>query len=380
MNKFNKVKTLNLEKGVSLIITFFTAIYIFLVGRVRALNKFNKVKTLNLEKGVSLIITFFIMIIILTVVLSISVILYSEVKVMRNVGNSIVSYYTAESGIEKVLYYDKQVLPVANECEDNSDCTTLPYTSCNNGICMIPSSRGLCGMTQSTTYTPKYCANEGQSSETSIYCLDSTQRQTSLDSGLGVDLFDSGFGITGTCSLNDCTDCKITFKTTFDSKRKYEISTTINPDGDFYIESTGKFGDTQRKIQTLISEGAQGGGQHTESIEAPCSNLGQFISDDPGPIIDTAGRVLYYNNKIDISANILYQEGITVSRVEANIYKYIDSACYFVDSVDLTSYGLNFSHNWMGAEDRTSYYILLNAIEDGQPRHGYLWLDLVTTH
>lgn len=53
------------------------------------------------ERGVSLIITFFIMIIVLAVVLSISILLYSEVKVIRNIGNSMVSFYAGESGIEK---------------------------------------------------------------------------------------------------------------------------------------------------------------------------------------------------------------------------------------------------------------------------------------
>ena len=44
----------------------------------------NILKLARDERGVSLIITFFIMIIILSVVLSISIILYSEVKVIRN--------------------------------------------------------------------------------------------------------------------------------------------------------------------------------------------------------------------------------------------------------------------------------------------------------
>ena len=63
------------------------------------------------QKGVSLIITFFIMVIILAVVLSISVILYSEVKVIRNIGDSTASLFAADSGIEKLLYYDYKGLP-----------------------------------------------------------------------------------------------------------------------------------------------------------------------------------------------------------------------------------------------------------------------------
>jgi len=63
------------------------------------------------EKGVSLIITFFILVIILAVVLSISIILYSEIKIIRNIGDSVVAFYAADSGVEKTLYYDRKAVP-----------------------------------------------------------------------------------------------------------------------------------------------------------------------------------------------------------------------------------------------------------------------------
>ena len=162
----------------------------------------------NSEKGVSLIMTFFIMLIILAVVLSISVLLYSEIKVIRNMGNSVIGLYAADSGIEKVLYYDRQVVP----------------TGATRGLCSIFSS----------------CV-AGSSGETSVYCNNPTP---------------SSF--TGTCASNNCTDCQITFDTTFDNRTYYTTAkvspNAVNPlDSDFEITSKGVFSGAQRQIQILIT-------------------------------------------------------------------------------------------------------------------------------
>lgn len=87
----------------------------------------------NKEKGVSLIITFFILTIILAVVLSISVLLYAEIKIMRNIGNSVVAFYSADSGVEKVLYYDRKIIPEGSArgiCNICSICSTAGCDPC----------------------------------------------------------------------------------------------------------------------------------------------------------------------------------------------------------------------------------------------------------
>lgn len=92
----------------------------------------------NSEKGVSLIITFFVLVIVLAVVLSISVILYNELKMIRNIGDSVVAFYSADSGVEKTLYYDRKVLPedmggsmrgICNICASCPDCNCDPQPS-----------------------------------------------------------------------------------------------------------------------------------------------------------------------------------------------------------------------------------------------------------
>lgn len=172
----------------------------------------------NKEKGVSLIMTFFIMIIILSVVLAISIILYSEIKIIRNMGNSVVSFYAAESGIEKVLYYDRQVVPEG-------------------------AIRGLCSMFDQEN-NEKYCQDSGYEDE-AIYCKNSDTE----------DIEDGG------CDIETCNNCKIYFETTFNDK-KYFTTVLVYPnqeipdESDFEIISKGAFGGTQRNLQVLIYPGS----------------------------------------------------------------------------------------------------------------------------
>jgi len=177
----------------------------------------------NKQKGVSLIMTFFIMLIILTVVISISILLYSGIKVIRNMGNSVVSFYAADSGIEKVLYYDMQVVP--------TDAT-----------------RGLCAIFDFISSPTQYCKQDPTpnrpNDEHSIYCNSYSIIDNSTD-GTG-------------CSIDKCDNCQIKFSTTFNNRVYGTIATvrpnTANPDtSDFEISSKGIYNSTQRQIQILIT-------------------------------------------------------------------------------------------------------------------------------
>ena len=187
------------------------------------------------QAGISLIITLFIMIIVLAVVLSISVILYSEIKVMRNVGSSVVGFYAADSGIEKVLFYDRQVRLTDGETCDfdfpaNCNGTHTPqFPVCVNHKCTT--FRGLCEMVNS-------CASSGTNSST----------------------FCNGITANGTyCSPTSCSNCSVSFSTTFpDNKKVYNTIATTKPDVatgtyDFTISSTGSFSNAQRTIYISIT-------------------------------------------------------------------------------------------------------------------------------
>ena len=212
------------------------------------------------QKGVSLIIALFIMIIILSVTLSISSLLYSEVKVMKNIGNAAVGFYAADSGVEKVLYYDRQVLPHNNDdCLPetvDADCINPPYTSCINGFCSNPSARGLCSMNNN--------CGTGGAGDTSAYCNGITNNPL----------------VSGGCDLDKCNNCKVDFDTTFTDSSlasgvKYNTQAIVSSvacifpsdcisghnctngfcdnESNFEIDSAGIFGSAQRKIQIYIA-------------------------------------------------------------------------------------------------------------------------------
>ena len=180
----------------------------------------------NPQKGVSLIITFFVMVIILGINLSISSILYSEIKIVRNMGSSVLAFYAAESGVEKVLYYNKKVLPVAEDDNDNV--------------------RGLCYMCNANN--PDACNAEpfGGGGERSLYCNNCAA--SPMDAGL------EG------CDPVICNNCEVTFETNLNNKRRYKIIAAVAPVGGsndlfFKIDSIGYFEEyVLRAIEIIMEE------------------------------------------------------------------------------------------------------------------------------
>ncbi|MBX4200990.1 pilus assembly PilX N-terminal domain-containing protein [Candidatus Parcubacteria bacterium] len=90
------------------------------------------------QKGVSLIIVFLIMTIIIAVVLSISTVLFDEVKIVSGIGNSVFSFYAVDTGIEKTLYFDRRAFGqdstrgLCNICDSCNDPSVDPEHYCNN--------------------------------------------------------------------------------------------------------------------------------------------------------------------------------------------------------------------------------------------------------
>ncbi len=195
----------------------------------------------NNQKGVSLIITFFIMIIILGVVLSVSTILYSEIKVIRNIGNSVVAFYSADSGIEKILYYDRQIKA---QTGTEADGTTPIYAK--RGLC------SLCDYNRDTN--PNACYDNPNNTEDSLKCLSCTKN--ALDMGSG----GSGTG----CDPDKCDNCEIKFNTILngDSNVTYNVDAKVTPStdaggttsSDLTIDSNGLYQSVNRAIELNISK------------------------------------------------------------------------------------------------------------------------------
>jgi len=172
-------------------------------------------KTKN-QKGVSLIIAFFVMIIILSAVLSVSIILYSGIKILRNISNSIGGFFAADSGVEKVLYYDRQIVP---EGAKRGLCSI--FDSNNSGACIAD----------------PYPHKPG---EHSIYCNNPEIEGDGCDPG-------------------DCSECTIRFDTTLDSEIGIEYTTTAKISSQegkevFEIKSKGIYNSTGRQIQVEQTE------------------------------------------------------------------------------------------------------------------------------
>ena len=55
------------------------------------------------QKGVSLFLTIIILAIILAIVFGLGAILIGQIKTIREMGNSIIAFYAADTGIEKIL-------------------------------------------------------------------------------------------------------------------------------------------------------------------------------------------------------------------------------------------------------------------------------------
>ncbi len=186
---------------------------------------FHKFSFYNSEEGVSLIITFFILTILLAIVLGISTILYSEIKIIRNMSYSVSAYYAAESGVEKVLYYDRQVT----------------YNG-TRGLCYMCDKSDLGGVQPNGPS----CRETGNA-DTSLYCSP-------------CDLSKNDDAPVGTiCDAAHCSDCKISFYTVMDNdaQRQYYLKeASVTPNGnltDFFVKATGTYKNINRAIEVFSS-------------------------------------------------------------------------------------------------------------------------------
>lgn len=142
---------------------------------------------MNNQKGISLIVTFLIMTVMLAVALGLITALFTEVKIAKDTGNSVSSFYSADSGAEKTLYLIR-----------SSPQTGFP------GI-----AAGFCGICDACTDCSNCALTE--------------------------------FSVGG-CEANQCNDCRITYTSVFDG-RKFDIDARIDAataiPGLFTINSRG---------------------------------------------------------------------------------------------------------------------------------------------
>lgn len=316
-------------------------------------------KNFNFESGVSLIITFFIMIIILSVVLFISVLLYSEVKVIKNIGDSMVSFYAADSGIEKVLYYDRKVLPVLSvfsSCQSALDCDS--GQSCISGSCVKYAVRGLCSMyNYDSANNPNACLDSSTVSglDPGLFC------NNTIVPAIYADDTNNPKG----CNPDTCNDCYVSFNTALSNGSNYHVSAEVYPseDGkssDFKVESKGSFGSAQRQIETLIASPKPGSGI---TIENACVVP---VSTPQGQTIDISADVtaMVFGDTIgSVKAVVHDANGVTVANLSLSLY----SGTYMSGT---------WKYSWpTGSTLAKAYYVDIEATDTGFSKTNNLLYD-----
>jgi len=155
----------------------------------RGLPKAAKCKIQN-SRGVSLYLAILIMVVFLALALGISAILFGQIKVMTGMGDSVMAFYAADTGIEKTIFYDNKVIPTEG-------------------------TRGLCYMFSSCTDCNWTCNGCGQ----------------------------SGTG----CDNINCTDCTLIYESSLDGKT-YRVDATVSGEVTT-IKSVGNYMETRRAIK-----------------------------------------------------------------------------------------------------------------------------------
>ena len=146
------------------------------------------------QKGVSVYLAFMVMTILLIIGLGVNYLVASEIKVMRNMNNSVVAFYAAETGIEKTLYLDNMVIPPGG----------------SRGLCYI------CNSSNSTEWDSGTCTTSGTD-----------------------------------CNLISCGNCRVVFEQTISGK-KHRVEaqvTTVGGNVSTTIKSVGTYKTTRRAIQ-----------------------------------------------------------------------------------------------------------------------------------
>ena len=87
----------------------------------------------KLEEGVSLYLAIIIMSILLAIVLGVSAILYSQLRITNEVGSSVVAFYAADSGIERAMYDENNCLLVTDIRHCGSFYRSNPCSGDGNG-------------------------------------------------------------------------------------------------------------------------------------------------------------------------------------------------------------------------------------------------------
>lgn len=103
-------------------------------------------KNINFENGVSLYLSLVIMGILLSLALGLNSILLGQMKIMQGIGNSVLAFYAAETGIERELYENHvSTIAYSGTIGDSSYAVWViipPDPGCSSGLSYCVKSVG----------------------------------------------------------------------------------------------------------------------------------------------------------------------------------------------------------------------------------------------
>lgn len=121
-----------------------------------------KPKIQNPDKGVSIYLTLMIMFILLAVGLGISTILVSQMKMIKGMGDSVIAFYAADTGIERILYE-------ALTCYQ-AGCSSPPCYAPAETTCLSPCRPDCWGLLEGRQFSDSL--NEANYVATHTHCPD----------------------------------------------------------------------------------------------------------------------------------------------------------------------------------------------------------------
>jgi hypothetical protein len=93
---------------------------------------YDKKNKIPKEKGISVFFSVMILTVLLSVALGISTILVGQVRMIKGIGDSVIAFFTADTGVERIMYEDKKCrLPGCDTlswpCVDTTGCDKGRY-------------------------------------------------------------------------------------------------------------------------------------------------------------------------------------------------------------------------------------------------------------
>jgi len=101
-------------------------------------------KSSQTQKGISIYLSLMIMTVLLAIALGVSTILISQQKSIKGMGNSVIAFYAADSGIEKMLYDAFRGVDIAANCPESNPCQATLDNGATYNVVVLPGDNPKC--------------------------------------------------------------------------------------------------------------------------------------------------------------------------------------------------------------------------------------------